>query len=746
MSDTYWPCLTGNELAAKIIDRFETFEFHLRHRDLDRMLLATYAYYGQNEDGFETHRISKVGQQEQARHLMDNEYRSVVQNKLTMVTAEPGGFLPVPANTDADTQATTMRAKGVLEYYFDAKKGDRVCIAATEEAENLAWAWVDVPWKDDAGPKVGADPMLGEAPPAPEGAPPDALAPPRPLVGMAEVLAGDVALESMLPTDVAFDYDARGELQWLILRKWLNKFDLAARVEARGPEAKVLADRIRDFHYTPKNDDISKQLRGWTNSERNISDEVPLYELRHVKTPACPKGRWARVLSADLVIDEGPERYFTPAGSDLACYRINAADRYGTPRAYTSAHDMLGLQRAVDTLGSIMYSNEAGLGLNVMVSYEGSEVRPEEIRRGLINLVVKGGPELKPDVLSLTNTPKEIGENRAQLKNDMGTKEGMDALSMGRDDRPLSGQAFVMLDTKTQRAVSGLRGAFNDLRRDVATGILRRFAQFGKHSRTLPLVAGKSKRLIFGGFSGKDFEGIDRVKVEDLSPMMRAMSGRTETLRMVLEAKAQGIAPESVITFVETGKWDGFNEAPMAEELTIREENERLLAGEVLDSEPPPVDPLTGTPLPPMPGAPPPVATAIFSDNPIKHMLGHKVVMSSPSGRRDPTIIRNYRLHQEAHARHLLRWMGVDPALIPPEAIQSFVMLALHGPPPQMPMPAGPPGAPPGAAGPDGGAPPPDGGGKGLPSGDGPKESGLPSPPTNPATGEQWSPTGEVNG
>jgi hypothetical protein len=502
-SSAYWPTCTGNELAAQIVQRFSWFEFNLRERDLARMKVATWAYYGCDEDGSETYHIDRLGAQDQVRKLMDNEYRSVITNKLTIATAEPGGFLPVPINSDADAQATSMLARGVLDYYFDAKKGDKAASEATEMAENLGWAWVDVGWDDQCGPPMGKMPMMGAVPSAPEGAEPGALPPPRQMEGVQELLAGDVKFTPMMPSDVAFDYDARGELEWLVLRHWVNKYNLAAQVEKRGtPEALDLAQRIRAFTYTVDRNDISFELRSGKGDSaartRLHSDEVPLFELRHVKTPACPQGRWARCLSGDLPLDEGPERYFTKAGSDLACYRIQAGRRYGTPRSYTSAHDMLGLQRAVDALTSIAYSNLAGLGLNAIVSYEGSDFKADDVREGLLNITVKD-PTLKPDLLEFGSTPKEGLDLRNQLKADMGTKGGMDALSMGRDTRQLAASAMALLDTKTQRAVSGTRGAFNELRREMATGLLKRFEQFGKASRTLPMVAGKSKRLLFSG-------------------------------------------------------------------------------------------------------------------------------------------------------------------------------------------------------------------------------------------------------
>lgn len=739
--NVYWPTLTGNDLAAAVMRRFEEFEEALKDRDLDRMKVATWTYYGQDEQGHESHRVSREGSKDQVRVVLDNEFRSVVTNKLTIAMSEPPGFLPVPVNTDSDSQATSLLTRGVVDYYFDEGKLDRTTRQATEMAEVLGWAWVDVPWNEEAGPVAQKMARMGSAPsPTPEPSVPaaEAMGPeepvetdpgmpaPRPMVGVQTIRAGDVEGAALLPSEVGFNYDARDVSPYLIVRRWRNRWDLAARVAAKPPpglaprDLEALLERIRTMTYDRKREEVAAALRGWNDetSRRATEDEIPVYELRHLPTPACPQGRWAVVLAADLILEEGPSKY----GDDLGVYRIAAAERFGTPRAYTSAHDMLGLQRAVDALTSIMYSNPGALGLNIIVSREGSEIRPVQLAEGLTHIEYSGGEENKPESLSLANTPKEVPASRSAFKADMASKAGMDNLSMGREERDLSGAAMALLDSRTQRAVSALASANTQLRQDVANALIRRFKMFGRYSRKLPLLVGKYKRPMLGSFDKTAFDGIDRVRVETVSPLMRSPAGRLEMANVLIEAKKAGVEPELVLSVVETGKYEPLTEAPMAARTTVREENERLLAGEALE-QPGAIDPVTGQPGP---GG---LRTAVFTDNPLVHIQEHATVLATLAARRDPNIVANTRAHMEVHLGDLMAWVSGDPMLV-----------AIHGQPPPIPMPgmtAPPaPGEESGTAPPKPGAqtvtPPPVGG------------PGGPQMPTNPATGEKYSPTGDV--
>jgi hypothetical protein len=733
----HWATKTGAELGAEIEERFKRFEFALRTRDLTRMVQALTTYFGADEVGHESYHINREGKQGQIRYVIDNEFRTVVRNKLTIATATPGGFQPVPKNSDADTQRGTMLARGLLDYEFDELGVDAKCKAAAEMSEVLSWSYVDVGWNDDAGPSAGETPTLGEAAPAPEGAPPEMPPGPRPMTGTVAEAAGDVEVREMMPSDVAYDYDARGEVQFLILRHWPNKYDLAAQVAKRGDPASLeLAESIRSYRYDGQADEISWQLRGWGGLTSSVSkaqnDEVPLFELRHLPTPGCPGGRWARMLTPSLMLDEGPGRYQDPDGNgDLGCYKMDAGRRFGTPRSYASSHDMLGLQKVVDTLTSIIHSNSAALGLNVIAMPESpTGVRIEDVREGLVAAYYSGGVENLPQVLKLGGTDPSIPEFLKEARASMAAKEGLNPQSMGRDTREMSGSLAALLDTSTQRAVSDTGDAFRELRRKVATGILWRFQQFAGTARNLSLKVGKARRALLGEFSGKDLSGIARVGLEEIPAAMRGIAGRVQGLELAGNLQKVGIPPEVTFSVLETGKYEAQFEGPMAEILTIREENERLLQGEALEV-PPQVDPATGQPLPPMPGAPPPRATAVFTDNPLKHIMEHRVVGASPAARGNPQIMANLRMHIQAHMPFLTAHMSGDP-----------IMFALHGPPPM---------SPPVATGDAGNAGKPGQGGSGdqhaaLPKGgDAASPAGAPQQPTNPSTGEKWSPSGAAS-
>lgn len=717
----------SQKVAAAALARFDAFQRELRETDFSQMELATFAYYGRDEDGNTSKRVGRKGKQDQIRYVVDNEFRTVVRNKLTLATSAPGGFLPVPVNTDAESSNTSITIRGVLDYYFDEQKADKLCKAAAEVAEVAQYAWLDVPWDSSAGPVVAQEPVFGEPqvdatqPPQMGEAsmsmgPPEGMQPQRPVIDVKPVMGGDVALKVYLPTDVAYDIGARGAKQWLVLETHANKYDLAAnylREHAGEPDAEAVADRISTASGKRSPDDLGDRIRDWAASDAStavLSDEVTVYELRHLPTPGCPQGRWMRFIDSATVLDDGPARY----GDDLACYRIDSAERFGTTRAYTSAHDMLGLQRVVDTLTSIPYSNQAAMGLNILLEAYGSEVEAADVREGLVKVTYKGGPQNKPEVMQLVRTSPEVFSFLDKVKMSMARKAGQE--DAGRVAQAPSGAAMMLLDERTQRAVSDLADAYNDLRKDVANALIRRFRQFAKHSRKLALLVGKTKRASLGEFSGKDFEGYDRVKVERVSALMRQPSGRYEVANMLIAAKAGGIQPELILSVLETGKYEAFTEAPMAAINTIREENERMLAGEELDS-PIAVDPMTGQPNP---AIPPTVATALWTHNPIQHITEHAAGVGTS---KDPKVLQVLTNHCEAHVRMALRWM-TDP-----------LMQMVHGPPPQMAMPGM---APPGQPGATDGTKPPE---SGSPDGTGPKP---PQAPKNPATGERWSPTGAV--
>lgn len=707
MTTPYFATLDGDELLAACKTRIDNFETDLKKLgDLDRMNSMALAYYGEDWEGHSTSRTDAAGPKGEQRVLKANHLRTVIQNKLTLALSDPPDMMPVPVNTDNASITQAELGKGVIEYYLDDQSVYEELRDAAEMTECLGWSWLAVSWDKDAGEVVEKVPVLDET-----GQP----------AAVHEVHEGDVRCEAILPIDGIFDLRTRRKKQdWVIVRTHRNKHDLAAEVEAAGPiegDTSTPEERAAEIRGLRRKDDTWFRILLGNTDAKTDSDEIEVYELRHLPTPAVPGGRLARMAGTSVLLESGPLPY-----KDLFCYRLGAGQRFGTAREYTSSHDMLGLQIAIDVLTSIPYSNERAFGGNVLWAPEGSGLRAEKIKQGL-SVLYSNNPQMKPEVLQLLRTAPELFSFRTQLVGEQGNIAGMDALSMGRDERQLSGAAMALLDSRTQRAVSSLTKRHDRCLQETCNAILWALGQFGKGTRKLPLILGKVKAPRLMDVDPADLRGVDRVKVQRVSSLQRVPSGRLEMAKDLLASRGPDGKPainaQQYVAVVETGKFEPLTEGPMAELQNIRAENERLLRGEVLEQRAP-LDPMTGQPLPGPDGMPvEEIRTALPTDNPFTHVPEHLIALASPEIRANPQLVGNVLAHVQAHKD---AWINTDPML-----------LALLGiPPPPVPPPAlGPPASPghDGAVAAEGGPPPAERG---------------PSMPTNKATGEKWSPTGDV--
>jgi hypothetical protein len=707
--DQHFATLIGSDLAEVIREKSSRFIDDLdASGDLERMRLANMAYYGEDEHGHTTAKPDKVGEKDEARILKVNEFRNVLNNKVTIVTADPPALMPVPSNTDEKSQGAQQLGKGLLDYYMDEKRVDPECVEGVEAGEIHGWAWNDVRWDRDAGAELAADsfdpasrmvvgedgrPQMGE-----DGQP--MLRPvPR---------EGDVRVDVRLAPDVAFDFRRRNKQRdWVIIRTWENKYDLAAKVESAAAgdmEASESAAEIRGLGPPV----FPKELAFlWPDGTEPDSDDVEVLELRHLPTPACPGGKLVRLVG-EVFLEQGPLPY-----KDLSCYAYEAGRRFGTPRAYTSAHDGLGLQVAIDGMASLIYSALRVTGVPPLYAREGAGLRGV-VMRGLRILYGKH-PE-PPVPLAMPQPTDGVYKFLEGLTARMGNLQGMDNLSMGREDRDLSGAAMALLDTRTQRAVSKAAKAYLNLRKDVAGAILRILAdeKLAAGTRKVTLLAGKSRAPMLREYTAADLAPIDRVTLKTVSPMSKTPAGRVTMAQDLLAAKAQGGQPlinaQQYMGVVETGELEPLTEAPMANMMRIRRENEMLADGK-------------------------PVLPALWTDPHDVELKEHAAVLNSDEVRGNPQVFQNVAGHMLSH---LDQWRNADPA----------ILAALGIPPPPMPMMMPPPdasGTPPPKGGEPSGTKPP---AAGKPTASMPPDgsAGMPSMPQNPSTGEKYEPTGALPG
>jgi hypothetical protein len=657
--------------CAELWDRVLRFYRHPKTISMfDKMNRAYTAYYGVSTTGAgqRSDRVSRVGSNGELAGLRVNHFRNLGQHMLTLCCSQRPTPQPISTNTDAKSIEQTILASGLLEYYSREKRVERILKKAAESAIVLGEGYIKDEWDETAGQPYDKD------------------------ENERWIHEGDLKFTNVTPYDVIKDVyaDSTESLDWLMTRTWLNKYDLAAKF----PEC---ADEIMAVPAMGA-ESVGRRL-GW-NQGLNDGDKIPVFEFFHRKSDAVPDGRQTVFITGTILMD-GALAYDV-----IPVRRIAPADHMGTPNGYTPMFDLLAMQEALDTLDTIILSNQSTFGTQNIVADEGANVSFEALAEGL-NLITKA-PNKLLEALELCKTPAEIFEYRKQLISDMETLSGINSTVRGNPEASLkSGSALALVQSQAIQFSSGLQQSYAQLVEDVFTDAITILAQYAKTKRVVAIV-GKYNRHMLKSFSGEDLTAIRRVVVDSGSALSRTLSGRIQIAQDLLQNNLIK-TPEEYLSVINSGKLEPITEAQTRELNNIRGENELLADG---DHEG--------------------VVTAIDIDNHKLHITEHAAVLGSPEARTNPEVVQAVLGHIRQHV-DLLK--TVDPNLLMMLGQQS---LAAPPPPPEQ-MAGGTPAKPP-SPGP-GGMPqmPQDGAAAvNLPTMENPPKQ--PQYPINPMTGQVWDP------
>ncbi len=569
----------GKEVMAKVSDYYKC----LRESGLLKIYTRSYdAYYrGFARGGV----LGKAGAENEMTTMHANHYRNILLHMRNNVTSQRPAFEPRAANTDYDSQAQTIVANGVLDFFNRDKNVDRNLDEATEYALYLSEGEIFLEWDATIGPDYTPDPNNKER----------------------TLKQGDLVIEALGPTEVIRDVHlAKASLRtWKIKRSWKNKYDLAAKY----PD---LAQKI--LALSPSNEELKDTRLGQPNMTE--SDQIPEYTLYHDKTPAVPQGLLVKVLSDDCVLSYGGLPYRQMPG-----YRIAGDEMHNTAFGYTMGWDILPVQEAVDNLYSTIITNQATFGVQNIAAPRGSGLTVTEIVGGL-NLIEYDSKTGPPTALDLLKTPKEIFEFLIGLEHLMETLSGVNSVARGNPEASLkSGAALALVAAQAIQFSSGLQKSYAKLLEDVGTGIINILQDFATTPR-IAEICGKSNRPLLSSFSNKDIASITRVTVDMGNPLSRTTAGKMEIANALLE-KGMVKTPDEYLMVIQTGRLEPLIEGQTNELLLIRRENELLADGEEVP--------------------------VVFTDNHVLHIQENKSVLSSPEARFKPEVVAAATRHLQAH-------------------------------------------------------------------------------------------------
>lgn len=559
-----------------------------------RMMWAAYhgAQYDQSLAG--GHQITFSGEQGELVNITINHLRNIAQHMVNMVTATRPSLRARAINTDHRSVVQTKLANGLLDYYLRDKRLEEYFKRAVEYAVVLGSGYVKLEWNSMAGELIEFDEENNE-----------------------DIFQGDVEFSNLSPFDVVFDSSREDQKHdWVIARSFKNKFDIAAKYPEFEQEIVQLASK----------DDIDNF--GVMTGFREKTDLIPVYEFYHRKSEALPSGRYLLLLSEDIVLIDSPMPY-----RELPVYRISQADILGTPFGYSPLFDILPIQDAVNSLYSIILTNQSAFGVQNIIVPRGADVGVSDLGGGL-NIIEANEQYGQIRPLNLTQTPPEIFNFLEKLEKTEELISGVNSVTRGEPQASLkSGSALALVQSMALQFISGLQQSYVRLVEDVGTGLINILKDYASTPR-IATISGIKNRTDVEEFTGDDLKHVSRVLVDISNPLATTTAGRVE---MASELLQMGLIknPEQYEMVLTTGKLELLYEGTVDELETVRKENENLVANKPV--------------------------LVIPTDNHATHIKEHKAVLADPKLRFDHDLLQRTLAHINDHLDAL---RNADPDLL----------------------------------------------------------------------------------
>lgn len=592
-------------------------------------------YYGRSFGNNTSMAVTRGGSEGELSLIKVNDLRNLLQNQLVITTGNRPAGIAKAINSDTDSLKSAKIATTIAEYYMSQVGFEANFVAAAETALLLDEAYIELFWNKEAGDPIAVDHETGQ----PE-------------------MSGDCIIRNHCPWNVARDTGLTlGENRWYILSYKANKFDVACTypkfsdriiLNVGGELPDVPMDHIPDG-----------------------SDAVFCHLLIHDRTACVPNGRYTLMIAGEIVLDtELPYKPFPVE-------RISAADVIDANIGYSASNDLMGLEQITDALHSIITSNEASFGANIIIGPNGLNINHEDLAKGL--RYMEGAPGLidKVRVLELCKTPPEIFNYIEILNRKKQQFVGVNSVVTGQLEGQLSGasgSALALIQAQAISFNSGIQRSYFRLMSGVMTKLIEILRTYADTPRVAKIV-GKSNSYYLKQFkyTGKDLNSISSIVYELTSPVLQTLGGKLNLADTLIE-RGQITSPRQYLSVAATGNLDVLTQDDENIDMLIIEENEAMIDGESV--------------------------SAVFTENHKDHIQSHKALITKRAKESDPDLINRVGTHIQEHLDIWQELSMTQPALLlatgqeilPPPPMMGLPMQP--GQAGEAPGPEGPPGPP----------------------------------------------------
>ncbi len=646
MREEYWAASDSESIASEMAERIKKFRRYFEESGMLAVCRrAVRAYYGCDPSGgwAQSSAVTFSGESAEKAQLVNNHFRSLIDSRIVMTTSARPAFKCIPTNSNYKSVDNARLAEAILERDL-GRGGLEISLRGVVKREQIySEAWLMQTWDPDAGEEYAA----GE---------------PDPLTGIpAIVKQGDIAERILSPIDVIRDTSKRDrDHQWVIVRYQRNRYDLV----------KQYPDLAEDILNTERDRDSMLTLWEETGSSAESasdSDQVDVYELFHVRTPALPGGRHALICGDRVLLDGDIEYDWLPLSCMAEDTKPDMAFGHGT------GWDLIAPQEVLNSIDCAVLTNHETFSIQSLWVKPGSGLNTDKLSSGLV--LIESNE--KPEPLQMTQISEHSYKIRQQQVSDMQTNSGVNSVNRGNPDANInSGSYAALVASMAIQANSGLQAAYVKLMEDACSKRIRLYQQFADYPRLVDTL-GDDERFAIERFTKDRLTGVKGVTVTVGNPIMRDANGRREIADKLLNAQSQGgplINAQQYLEVMDTGLIKPAYHYNTAEIRFIRWENQQLI--------------MTGTE-----GAIPVKAFAL--ENHPLHIQEHMAeLVFDPSIRQNPAVMQAALAHIKEHEtfNNVSQGMSPDGTMPPqPEMAEGGDVPAGGG----ESSPGGAPGAPP---------------------------------------------------
>ena len=616
-SNEYFASLKDQELIDALHGKIENYYNFIEESGVYDVMRKSYvAYYGGDLNSstniFSSSRLNKAGKAGQITKVKINAYRNLVKHAITLATANKTSLTCVSQNTDQKSQAQTILGDSLLDYYLNTNKVAQQIRQAVEYSCLTGEGWLHLPW----------EPKMGEI---------------YDMDGKDPVYEGDLDVTYHNPLDVVRETTLREpKFPWLMLKKLINRHELAARYPTQSEEILNIGAGEAQYGYEESSSFRFEVTNGITEKD---TDYIPLWTFYHNKTEALPEGRVV-VFAGDLILFEGALPY-----ASMPLLSVMPDVLHQSPFGYSPFNDLLGPQQAHDNLMSTALSNNLQFGKQFIWSPMGEDLDVSALEGGL--KLIKSNT--RPEGLQLTKTAPELYTNIQMLDRYLEQLSGISSTIRGNPESNIqSGTAMALMVAQSVQFGSQLEESYSNLLIGTGEMIISHIKSFAKTPR-LAFVVGIAKQPYMEQYTSEDIMDIKRVTVQQVSAMSKTISGRVDLAEKVMQMPEDKVA--QYMSIINTGQLPPQMQShdPV---MNIKAENERLAKGEQV--------------------------SVIMTEHHANHIKTHMQLLENPNTKEDPILVEATLEHINDH---LVTWRNTDPAIL--------MITGQQPPPPGLPEQAG---------------------------------------------------------